>query len=152
MIIWAITVGLNLILSLLLLYRGHLLKYRILFLAVVFEIVAAMILHRIYLLYGTNSTAYLFSYNLKNLGEMAFALGIIWEGFVWQNRALRIPQEGQLALLLAYFLLRKAQLPHMAHLIYEVFRYTNVAMVAWWCYIFFPEVNDERRTFRREEA
>ena len=145
MILWSITIGLNIALALVLLFRNHVTRYRILFLSLIFEIAASPVLHWIYGHYGTNSAAYYDAFHAKKMLTILFAFGIIWEGFAWGNRCVRIPSEIYLLALLAMFLTEKAQFFTAQFLIYQSMRWVNLGMILFWGWCFSKGERNERR-------
>lgn len=148
MTIWAISLALNLLLCLLILYRGHYTRYKILFLWLIFELFSAPFLRWIYFSYGTDSTAYYDAFHIKNFLTILFNFGIIWEGFVWRNRCVRIPGEVYLFTLLIKFVTEKGQFLTISHTVYEIYRYIGIATMLWFIYCFKGEERNERRAFR----
>lgn len=148
MALWFITLGLNLFLCLLLLYKSHHTRYRALFLSLIFEIFAAPTLFWIYSTYGVDSSLYDFSYHVKKFLTILFAFAIIFEGFTWHNRCVRVPSEIYLFLLLCVFLADRAQFFKVSWMLYEVLRYANVAILLWWTSCFWRDTYNEKRAFR----
>jgi hypothetical protein len=146
--IWIATIAANLFLCLLLLFRGHYKRYKILFLSLVFELLAAPLLYLIYTHFGTHSEEYSAAFHGKNFITILFCFGILWEGVMWQNRCLRIPQEIYLLALIAKFVAERVQYFGVSHLIYEVVRYSGIAILGWYLWCFRKDSPHERRAFR----
>ena len=148
MTIWAITSALNVFLCLLMLFKGHYRRYKVLFLSLIFEIFLAPILYLIYFTYGTNSTIYSDLFHAKNFLTILFCFGIIWEGWTWRNQCIRIPQELYLLTLLAKFMAERTQFITISHGIYELLRYSGIGITIFLIYCFKGEERNERRAFR----
>lgn len=152
MTIWVCTVAFNLILCLILLFRGHFERYRILFTSLIYELFAAAVLWFAYQYFGISSPAYDLLFRTKKTITIAFEIGIIFEGWTWRNKALRIPQEVYLSVLLVSFVTEKLQFFLVSDVIYNTLRYANLAILGWFIYIFSKEKFHERREFHSQSS
>src|SRR5882762_5496765 len=134
--IWTTTVICNGILCLLLLFRGHWDRYRILFASLLFELIAAPILYFTYSQYGTLSHTYSLAYHAKQFLSISFDFGIIFEAWRWRNRKVRIPIELYLLSKLVAFLAERAQFIGISYVIHESLRYFNLIIIVWFVIIF----------------
>lgn len=133
MMLWVTATLGNAILCLLLLFRGHYERYRILFSSLIFELIAAPVL---YFSYTRHPGAYYSLYHIKQFVSISFDLGIIFEAWRWRNKWVRRPIEGYLLAKLVAFLAERAQFIAVSDGIHEVLRYSNIAIVLWFMLIF----------------
>ncbi len=134
MFIWTITLAANISLALWLLWLRYHEKYRVLFASFVFQCFMTPLVHFVYIHYGTNSSAYFQAFWLEKAIVAMFCVGVIFEGFAWRNRCIRIPAEAYLLAILILAVTQKSEHGWIVHLVNQTMRYINLTIFGWYFY------------------
>ncbi len=147
--IWLATILGNILLALLLLWRGHYIRYSWLALSAILAVFADA-----YFWYCRNFHHALYMPSRTFIFFLWLGLNgmVIFEAFCWRNPSIQVPMELQVAGELALLLTQKFHFLWVAYFVDCGLRISNLLMICWFLYLFRKEPIYERRDSRRNTS